>query len=96
MYTTDDFLDMTKESKVDMSLPWCLKFDLSKLPSTEKILKAMEVKVACDVRGWVSWLCFRDPWKEALAVSGQRGAGFEEKLLGGAWRRGGDRRGHPS
>ena len=52
VYTTDDFLDMTKESKVDMSLPWCLKFDLSKLPSTEKILKAVEV--TCDVRGWVS------------------------------------------
>ena len=43
VYTTDDFLDMTKESKVDMSLPWCLKCDLSKLPSTEKILKAVEV-----------------------------------------------------
>ena len=39
VYNTDDFLDMTKESKVHMRLPWFVQVDLSKLPSSQKLLK---------------------------------------------------------
>ena len=39
VYTTDDLLDMTKESKVHMCLPWFVQVDLSELPSSQKLLK---------------------------------------------------------